>query len=1062
MATNYDEMGNVINSDDSYTSSDVQRKTTESNTTPAKTYYSTKQAGTNVLNNYRSVNYNFTLAAVSTVDANSPEKYNPINPRFIIATSKGKNKNDRINSLLPNINDKKKSSLPSSSRLYQDDQKKSKIISESIEKFSQDTPGSFDLFIDDVDIRSTFSFKDGTTTLPLEVNFDVIEPYSLNGLIEAMQICSLASGYTDYMKATYAIILDFAGIPDTGPMPEPESVPNSTKVFFIQITGVQVAVTDSGTKYKVSAVPIGEKARGDAVSKTKRKLTGKGNTVKALLSNVVKGLNEQAALDAKSSSNNQTMFDSYEILFPVYDKNGEIIPGQDNEIASEKFWDDISAANSNAAMTDIGSTPSAYQPAGTSVKSSPKQQSQSTLSHQHTAQFDSGIPITDIIASTIRDSNYVKKVIKAFQSNGNPQSVLDSNGMLNYFIITPKIIAKDGPINTATNQPFYTYTYLVEVYKILYNMAVPGAGNQLIDTKKIQSLSLRNYRYFYTGLNTDVVDFKINLNNLFFEEVPKDFGNTESDPSVNAAKSGNSTNTRAGTPGNAPGTKAPQYATSNASTSNPDDMPNSTAPDGQGWQQMVKTLHEKIATSVGLITGNLTILGDPYFLTASGSGNSLNKNSKFGQLANGQEAAVRAGMVLISLAFNNPDDIAESGFVKFNNNPVPISGLYQVTIVNSKFKDGVFKQDLQILRVPGQTDQNPDDPSKIFSSYLNPEDQIAVSSGPNPPSYAVTTNDGTVGVRSNTLNIDSMINRVISNNPGGLGGQSNAVYGALNPAGNLSKSINGIIPNGPNQLASGIRASVNGLVANQAKSLGNAALVQGASLALNTIFPGAGLITNLLSGNLLSNNSGLKSLIGNNPLNAAASNISNLIGNTGNKIIGGIFGSSKLFGVRSSSISGVTGIENTKVLTSLNGLSNVIPQNVNIKTAANQGVQIDGLTSNGLSKLPPMPEQQIGIRTPGFDNNISNSPYNDFVNSKNNFSQFPQIDTVVRANKASSAFDLYTQVSGNPLSLETNQSILTQNQLLSKSVVYQYGSRSKNEISPLITALNNNNNNDFV
>jgi len=452
---------------------------------------------------------------------------------------------------------------------------------------------------------------------------------------------------------------------------------------------------------------------------------------------------------------------------------------------------------------------------------------------------------------------------------------------------------------------------------------------------------------------------------------------------------------------------------------------------------------------VGLITGELSILGDPYYLTATGSGNSLNKNSQFGKLANGQEAAARAGMVLISLAFNNPDDIGESGFVKFNNNPLPISGLYQITIVKSHFKDGIFKQNLSILRVPGQTlDQKPDDPSLIFDAYPNPEDQIETSRGPNPPSYAITTNDGTIGVRSNSLNLQSILNKTISNNPGGLGGNNNSVFGAVNPAGNIPNSIYGIIPNGPNQLASGIRASISGLSATQSKGLGQASLVQGAALALNSVFPSPGQLPNSLKVNLIGNQYNLKNALGDNSLNAAASDVSNLIGNVGNQVTG-LLGSSKLFGI-SNLLGNLTGKLDTKILSSLNGLSNVIPANVNIKTASNQGIRTDSLTRDGLSKLPPIPEQPVGIRNSGFIENYASDNYN----TLEKFNDSYQIDNIAQSGKVSSAFSLYSGVSEKPLSVEANYSLVNQN--LSKSVISQYGSRSKNEISPLINALNNN------
>jgi hypothetical protein len=207
-------------------------------------------------------------------------------------------------------------------------------------------------------------------------------------------------------------------------------------------------------------------------------------------------------------------------------------------------------------------------------------------------------------------------------------------------------------------------------------------------------------------------------------------------------------------------------------------------------------------------------------------------------------------------------------------------------------------------------------------------------------------------------------------------------------------------------------------------------------------------VLNALTGNLLGNQYNLKNVLGSNSLNAAASNVSNLIGDVGNKV-SGLFGASKLFGIKTS-LGNLSGQLDTKTLSSLNGLYNVIPPNVNIKTASNQGIRTDSLTQDGLSKLPPIPEQSVGIRTPGFIENNANSNYNVLGNFNNPY----QIDTVAQVGKIQSAFDLYSGISEKPLSVEANYSIVNQN--LSKSVIAQYGSRSKNEVSPLINALNNN------
>jgi hypothetical protein len=397
---------------------------------------------------------------------------------------------------------------------------------------------------------------------------------------------------------------------------------------------------------------------------------------------------------------------------------------------------------------------------------------------------------------------------------------------------------------------------------------------------------------------------------------------------------------------------------------------------------------------------------------------------------------------------------------------MPISGLYQITSVKSTFKDGLFKQNLSILRVPGQPNnakQPADNPASTFSSKPNLDNKLEISTGPNPPSQTVTTNDGTTDFRTSALNLKSVITSDSTNNPGGLGGNDNTVFGAINPAGSLPTAIYGTVPSGVNQLASGIRASAAGLYSAQNSTVGNAALALGTSKILNSAYPSVANIENKITSNLINADYQLKNSLGINSLNAAFSNVAgdlNNVGNTVNQLINktsnDVLGLSNLFNINSLSVSGLSGALNSKILSSLNGLSNVIPNNVNLQTASAQGVRIDGLTSEGLSKLPPIPAQPTGIRSAGFSygNPISyaslNNPLTTLSQSANN-----AVDSLAQLEKTSSALSLYSQISNNPLSVEANYSIAGKDQTVYKSVTTLYQSKSKNEISPLINALNN-------
>jgi hypothetical protein len=1078
MAVYTDANGNISGSEDVLISDGIQRKTPSAKrNNKTIDYYSTVQAGSNVLNKYRSSSYNFTLAAITANQINNPELFDPRNPNFVVATSKGKSENRGINPLASTANSTSKSVRTTQARpsnitklsplieadtvnvdpmgnvisvlsqsavdpkkesesskiARQNRQTDSQKIADSIKDFSKDSPGSFDLFIDDVSINSTFSFNNGVNSLGLHIDFEVLEPYSLNGFIEAMQICALAAGFNDYQAACWVLILDFMGYPDGDNISTPENVLGGSRVFFITITGIQVSVKDTGTQYKVSAVPLADRAAGMPVATLKRKTTAEGKTVTELLKNLTDSLNKQSAEDA-AISEGTNQYDRYQI-------------NVDETIGKHLFYEpkEIIAPN-NTKMTAYGQTPT-----------------QSTAAYVHTAHFDSGKSMNDIISAVVRDSDYIGKIIKAFTKQGDPNTILDANGFLDYFIITPSVIYSDIN-NPKTNKPYCTYTYTVEKYKILYNMAVPGTGRNIINAPAVKKFSLRNYNYFYTGLNVDVLDFKINLNNLFFEEKPKAMGNNQSAPSSDSVKRNNTENTVYSPPdarlaeGNL---TAPEYYTAEATTSQPGDSINSVSPEASGWRQIVKTMHEKVANSVGLISGELGIMGDPYYLTASGSGNSLTKGSGLGQLTNQYEASVRAGQVLITVSFNNPSDIGKSGFMQFNNNAILISGLYQVTQVKSTFKDGVFKQVLNILRVPGQPfeNQSPDNPADVYQTYQNKEDITGVPSDKSvAPSGRVTYNNGISGLRSNSLNLQS-ITPSKNSELGGLGGDTNPVFGAQNPAGNLPNSaLYGIIPNGANQLATGIRASASGLYSAQNSNLSDAALAQGAAKILKSSFANSDNIINNLTNDLINKQYELKDKLDVNSLNAALLNVSGNLNNAANKISQSInqtlndpFGLGNLFAVNASLISGLAGSINSKILSSLNGLSEVIPVNVNLQSAAKLGIQIDKLTPEGIANLPPIPAPSIGLNYAGFDNGNQTSAVSQPI------PQFSQIDNFSRSNRLSSALALYGQESGQPLSVEANYSIINQASNLSKSVVSLYGSKSQNSISPLVAALNKNN-----
>ena len=150
----------------------------------------------NILDTYRSVTYKFTLACVSPTQLKNPSSYRKGKLDFIIAETGGKGI-DAMNS------------------------KKAGDAAGMVDAFNKNSPGAFDLYIDNVEIETIMAPNEQTgPALGTSVRFEVFEPYSVNGFIEALHVAGNAAGWGGYLNACFLLKIEFYGFPDTekGPM----------------------------------------------------------------------------------------------------------------------------------------------------------------------------------------------------------------------------------------------------------------------------------------------------------------------------------------------------------------------------------------------------------------------------------------------------------------------------------------------------------------------------------------------------------------------------------------------------------------------------------------------------------------------------------------------------------------------------------------------------------------------------------------------------------------------------------------------------------------------------
>lgn len=824
---------------------------TDKSKNPPKISQAEKQ---NILNNYRSYTYNFTLAALRKDLVNDPERYRNSELDLVILKSGGKGTQGLSTSITPSerITGEEIEEVREGGRVLS--RTKRNIVEQFtpdnriVKGFNENSPGRFDLFIENVEIETIMAFtKQGGSTLPTSIKFRVIEPYSINGFIEALHVSAVAAGYTNYAQASYILKVEFVGYPDDAvEFPSSKIVEKSSRYFPFKFTGVEVEINERGTNYRCAAVPWNDSAFGQA-DILKRPINMSGFKVHEILENLAKNINEQIKDDDRKTKKDITLkdFNEYEIKFPTVDENG-FNYSNINEIGKTSLESllrsnrifKFPAPETGGGRGAYGLPKAVAEPGVDVVSDSDVVKLHPGVGTPPQIQFAENQRIHEIISAVVRDSEYVKKILK--------ENKIDDNGFIDYFAIKSDVVNK-AEIDPVSRKPYQKITYSVIPYKVHFTK-IPTFAGQHFDPDKLQKISLREYNYIYTGQNVDVLNFKLNFNTLFFEAIPVAMANNNRPGGSDAAGKANSSNVQLR------GDNLQEQSKDQTPPGSIEQIAMSTVPDGINASQrqddpyynLARNMHSAIIDSkASMITGEIEIIGDPLYLVTGGIGNYNPRPAMIvGQTTDGEADYLR-GDVLININFRNPIDInplEKGGNFYFENEKLPFSGVYKVLKAVNTFNDGVFKQRLEIIRIPGQIIKNikETEPNDKLFTEPNPRDQQAVSTSLGEVREGVRADDAT-----NLLSLgrglpSSGLPGVLSNFvgvAGGLGGQAQSLLTQVSGA--VSRGINNLtgansvfgsnIPGGIDQLASGIRLRASGLLSTAQTNLADAASVVAAA-----------------------------------------------------------------------------------------------------------------------------------------------------------------------------------------------------------------------------------------
>ena len=314
---------------------------------------------------------------------------------------------------------------------------------------------------------------------------------------------------------------------------------------------------------------------------------------------------------------------------------------------------------------------------------------------KRTIQFRAGTKIQRVIEELVLISSY-------------GQSLLDQKpsklGFLDWFTIQAELfIVEDKESEKIVGRMPRIYVYNViprqaHVSEFQMPNEPPKGYNELVKQ------AAKAYNYMYTGLNKDILDFEIRLDNTFYASIAHDRGNNnksddpsergDSDPNLTVGLSGNKGQT----------ISALADAKTIAGQLANDTTPLSAGAVSENTRiQIARSFNEAIVNSeADMISLNLRILGDPYYIADSGTGNYNAERTAYINVNSDGSIDHQTSDVDIKLQFTTPIDInPAAGNYLMDNRIIGVSnfsGLYRVISVANRFEGNLFTQDLQLVK----------------------------------------------------------------------------------------------------------------------------------------------------------------------------------------------------------------------------------------------------------------------------------------------------------------------------------------------------------------------------
>jgi hypothetical protein len=633
--------------------------------------------------------------------------------------------------------------------------------------------GKFDFFIDNLKIDSIIGFEAGNNTnVSGPISFTITEPYSMGMMFLAIQSLAKQSKHPNWNDAPFILAIEFRGNTETGQI---LNIPKTARYIPFKFTNLDMTVKETGSVYNCTGLPYNQEALSNKNSKFKSDQAIKGTTVQEMLQTGEKSL--QSVLNQKlkdiAKLNGIEKPDEILILFPKDISSASASKSSAaGESSSSATSNPKATIDSSALFSKLGVTRNTKSGSLEQAKGECNAIGKSKMGFDDTRKGSTPVGKDNVVYNKDtkimqRDQNYINQNESDFKfrqdtdiPNAINQVVLNSDyitatfdnanmspeGYRGWWSVDVQSYT-NGELNKTTGQKPRLLVYRIVPYNVHASSGPSPANKKPPGYEQLKLQAVKEYNYIYTGKNVDVLKFDINYKSNFMNQMSPD-GLIDTQDSKSAKSEGGQTDGKADSEVRPLGKGADPDSKLGVGSQIVSFVKTLAGTDklGGGGSETQATraarlFHDSLTKGTDMVDLNMQILGDPYFIAQSGTGNYTAQPTQFHNLNDDGSVSYQNGEVDIVVNFRTPIDINQStGLYNFgpNTDTAPVmqfSGLYKLTNVSSIFAGGTFKQTLIGYRRPMQESTKPElKPSETFTVNNKVPDPSASSTSSTPAS----------------------------------------------------------------------------------------------------------------------------------------------------------------------------------------------------------------------------------------------------------------------------------------------------------------------------------------